>query len=149
MSNALQLNGPQYFLVLYHLSEFAQTHVHWVGDVIQPFYPLSPPASSLSQLRGLFQSVSSSHQVAKVLELQLHYVLPMNIQDWYPLGLTGLNPCCPKDSQEPSPAPQFESINSLALHFLYGPTLTSIHDYWKNDSFDQTDLCQQSNVSTF
>ena len=50
---------------------------------------------------------------------------------------------------ESSPAPQFESINSLALSFLYGPTLTSVHDYWKNHSFDYTDLCWQSDVSDF
>ena len=55
-------------------------------------------------------------------------VLPMNIQDW--------NPCCPRDSQESSSKPQFKSINSLVLSFLHGPTLTSIHDYWKNHSFD-------------
>ena len=50
---------------------------------------------------------------------------------------------------ESSPTPQFKSINSLALSFLYSPTLTSIHDYWKNDSFDYTTLCWQSNVSAF
>ena len=61
-------------------------------------------------------------------------VLPMNIQDWFPLGLTG--PINPRDSQESSPTPQFKSINSLVLTFLYSPTLTSIHDYWKNQSFD-------------
>ena len=55
-------------------------------------------------------------------------VLPVNIQDWFPLGLT---PCCPRDSQESSPAPQFKSNNSSVLSFLYGPTLTSIHDYGK------------------
>ena len=44
--------------------------------------------------------------------------------------------------------PQFESINSLAFSLLYGPTLTSIHDCWKNHSFDFTNLCQQSDVST-
>ena len=54
-----------------------------------------------------------------------------------------------RDSQESSPAPQFESISSLALSFLYGLTLTSIPDYWKNHSFDQMDLCCQSNVSDF
>ena len=64
----------------------------------------------------------------------------MNIQDWFPLGLTGGSPCCPRDSQESSPTPQLESINSSALSFLYSPTLTSIHDYWKNQSFDCTDL---------
>ena len=47
------------------------------------------------------------------------------------------------------PTPQFKSINSSVVSFLYGPTLTSIHDYWKHHSFDFTDLCQQSKVSTF
>ena len=47
------------------------------------------------------------------------------------------------NSQESSPTPQFKSINSLALSLLYGLTLTSIHDYWKNCSFDYMDLCQQ------
>ena len=51
------------------------------------------------------------------------------------------SPCSPRDSQESSPTPQFKSINSLGLSFLYSPTLTSIHDYWKNHSFDQMDLC--------
>ena len=52
-------------------------------------------------------------------------------------------------TQESSPAPQFESINSLALSLLYGPPLTSIHDYWKNHSFDYTDFCWQNYVSAF
>ena len=51
--------------------------------------------------------------------------------------------------QESSPAPQFGSINSLLISLLYGPALASIHDYWKNRSFDYSDLCQQSNVSAF
>ena len=63
-------------------------------------------------------------------------VLPMHIQDWFPLGLSGLMFLSPRDSQESSPIPQFKSINSSAVSFLYGPTLTSIHDYWKNHSFD-------------
>ena len=46
------------------------------------------------------------------------------------------SPCSPRDSQESSPKPRFKSINSLALNFLYSPILTSIHDYWKNHSFD-------------
>ena len=48
-----------------------------------------------------------------------------------------------------SQTPQFKSINSSVLSFLYSPALTSIHDYWKNHSFDYTDLCWQSNVSAF
>ena len=61
------------FPVLHHFLEFAQTHVHWVGAAIQPFHPLSSPspAFNLTQHQGLFQWVDSSHQVAKVLELQL------------------------------------------------------------------------------
>ena len=61
-------------------------------------------------------------------------VLPMNIQSWFPLGLIGLPPCCPRDSEESSPAQQFESISSSALSLLYGPTFTSIHDYGENHS---------------
>ena len=76
-------------------------------------------------------------------------VLPMNIQDSFPLGLTGWISLQARDSQESSPILQLKSINSLALSFLYGPTLTSIPDYWKNHSFDYMDLCQQSNVSAF
>ena len=60
------------FLILHHLPEFTQTHIHWIGDTIQPSHPLLPcfPAFNLSQHQGLFQWVSSSHQVAQVLELQ-------------------------------------------------------------------------------
>ena len=66
------------FPVLHYLPEFAQTHVHWADDAIQPSHPLSPPSPSvhsLSQHQGLFQWVDSSHQVAKVLELQLQHQL--------------------------------------------------------------------------
>ena len=78
-------------------------------------------------------------------------VLPMNIQGWrFPLGLTAVPiPCSPRDSQESSPTPQFKSISSSALSLLYGPTLISIHNYWKNHSFDYMDLCQQSDASAF
>ena len=66
-------------------------------------------------------------------------VLPMNIQDWFPQdGLVG-SPCSSRVSQgtlESFPAPQFKSIKSLSLSFLYSPTLISLHDYWKSHSFD-------------
>ena len=52
-------------------------------------------------------------------------------------------------TQESSPTPQFESINSSALSLLYGPTLTSVHDYWKNHSFDYMQFCQQTRLSDF
>ena len=76
-------------------------------------------------------------------------VLPMNTQDWSPLGWAGWISFSPRDSQESSPTPQFKSINSLALSFLHSPTLTSIHDHWKNHRLDGMDLCWQSNVSAF
>ena len=126
--------------VHHQLPEFTQTHVHRVGDAIQPSQPLSspsPPAPNPSQHQGLFQWVNSSHEVAKVLEFQPQHQSfqwtprPDLLQD----GLVG-SPCSPRDSQETSPAPQFKSINSLVLSFLHSPTLTSIHDYWKNHSLD-------------
>jgi len=63
-------------------------------------------------------------------------VLPMNIQDWFPLGLTCWSPCSPRDSQESSPIPQFKSFSSLVLSFLYNSTLKSIRDSCKKHSFD-------------
>ena len=82
------------FPVLHHLLEFAQTHVHWVGDAIQSFHPLSfpsPPAFNLSQHQGLFQWVSSSFTSGgqSIGASASASVLPMNIQGWFPLGWTG------------------------------------------------------------
>ena len=127
------------FSVHHQLSEFTQTHVHWVSDAVQPSHLLSspsPPAFNLSQHQGI-QWVSSSHQVAKVLEFQLQHQSFQCIfrTDFLEDGLVG-SPCSPRDSPESSPTPQFKSINSSALSFLYSPTFTSIHDYWKNHSFD-------------
>ena len=71
-------------------------------------------------------------------------VLPMNIQGWFPLGLTGLISLQSKGLSRVFSNTTVQKHHSLALSFLYSPTLTSIHDYWKNHS-----LCWQSNVSTF
>ena len=83
--------------------------------------PLLLLPSAFPSIR-VFSTVSSSHQVAKVLQFQLQSL------QWFPLGLTGLISLQSRDSQESFPIPQFESMNSLALSFLYSPTLTSIHD---------------------
>ena len=139
--------------VHHQLLEFTQTHVHQVGDAIQPSHPLSslsPPAPNPCQHQGLFLWVNSSREVAKVLEFQLQ---GQSFQ-WTPRtdllynGLVG-SPCSPRDSQESCPTPQFKSINFSALSFLHSPTLTSIHDHWKNHSLDQMDLCWKNNVSAF
>ena len=139
--------------VHHQIPEFTQTHVHWVGDAIQPSHPRSspsPPTFNLSQHQGHFQWVSSSHQLAKAVEFQLQH----QFFQWTPrtdllqAGLVG-SPCSSRDSQESSPTPQFKSINSSVLSFLYSPTLTSIHDYWKNHTFDYMELCWQRDVSAF
>ena len=91
------------FPVHHQLLELTQTHVHWVSDAIQPFHPLlspSPPAFNLSQHQGLFQEVSSYHQVAKILNLQLkhqsfQWIFRTHfLYDW----LVG-SPCSPRDLQ--------------------------------------------------
>ena len=127
------------FPALYYLPNFAQTHVHWDGDNTEPSHPLCTllllPAVFPSI--SLFQRVSSSHQVAKVLEIQLqhhsfHWIFKTDfLWDWLVWS-----PCSSQDSQESSPTPQFKSIKSSMLSFLYGPTFTSIHDYWENHNFD-------------
>ena len=139
LCNPMDCSTPR--LPVHHqLPEITQTHAHWVSDAIQPSHPLSspsPPAFNPSQHQGLFKWVSSSHEVAKVLEFQLqHQSFQWTLRtDLLQNGLVG-SPCNPRDSQKSSPTPQFKSINSLMLSFLYGPTLTSIHDHWKNHSFD-------------
>ena len=140
------------FAVLHQLPEFAQTHVHWVRDAIQPSHPLSspsPPFFNLSQHQGLFQWISSSNQVAKVLEFHLS-ISPSNEYsglisfriEWFDLLTV-------QETLKSSLTLQFKSINSLVLSFLYSPTIKSIHDCWKDQSFDKMDLCWQSNVSAF
>ena len=126
--------------VHHQLLESTKTHVHWVSDAIQPPNPLlppSPPAFNLSQHQGLFKWVSSSHQVAKVLEFQLQHQSFQRTPrtDLLQDGLVG-SPCSPRETQESSPTPQLKTINSSALSFLHSPILTSIHDHWKNHSLD-------------
>ena len=112
------------FHVHHQLRELAQTHVHWVSDAIQPSHPLSSPspAFNCSQHQGLFQWVSSSHNVAKVLVSASASVLPMNTQDWFLNHWLVGSPCHPRDSQEFSLTPQFKSIDPSELSFLYSPT---------------------------
>ena len=101
--------------------EFTQTHAHEVGDAIQPSHSLSSPsptAPNPSQHQGLFQRDNSSHEVAKVLEFQLQHqsfqLTPRtDLQD----GLAGSS-CSPRDSQESSPTPQFQSINFFCAQLL-------------------------------
>ena len=142
MSDSLQPHESQHSILPIHhrLPEFTQTHVHRVGNAIQPPHPLSspsPPAPNPSQHQDLFQWVNSSHEVAKVLKFQLQH---QSFQ-WTPRtdllqdGLVG-SPCSPRDPQESSPTQQFKSIICLVLSFLHSPTLTFIHDHWKYHSLN-------------
>ena len=76
-------------------------------------------------------------------------ILSMNIQGGFPFGFTGLISLLPKGLSRVFSRTTVLSINSLVLSLLYGPALTSIHDYWKNDSFDYMDFCQWSGISAF
>ena len=125
--------------VHHQLPESTQTHVHWVGDAIHPSHPLpfpSPPAPNPSQHQGLFKWVSSSHQVAKVLVSALASVLPVNTQEWSPLGWTGWISLQHKGLSRVFSNTTVQKHQFSMLSFLYSPTLTSIHDFWKNHSFD-------------
>ena len=106
--------------------------------------PQSLPASGSFPMSQLFTGGSQSTVVSASAS-----VLPMNTQDWSPLGWTGWISLQSKGLSGVFSRPQFKSINSSALCFLHSPTLTSIHDHWKNHSLDQMDLCWQSNVSAF
>ena len=134
LCNPMNCSTPG-FSVHHQLLELSQTHVHWVGDAIQPSHPLlslSPPAFNITQHQSLFQWVSSLHQVSKVLMLQLqHHSFQWISKNDFLYDWLVWSPCSPRDSQESSPTPQFKSINCSALSFLYTPTLTPIHDYWK------------------
>ena len=141
------------FPVLHHLPEFVQTHVHWVNDAIQPSHPLlppSPPAFNLSQHQvfsneralhtrwpkywGFSLSISPSNEYSGLISFRM---------DWFEfLAVQGtLKSLLQHHSSK--------AMSSLTLSLLYGPTLTSIHIYWKNHSFDYMDLCWQSDASFF
>ena len=155
--------------VHHQLLESTQTHLHWVDDAIQTSYPLSSsfpvvpfsclqsfPTSGSFQVSQLFTSSGQSIGV-----LASTSVLTMNTQHWSHLGWTDWISLQAKElsrvfSNTTVQKHQFKkkkrknkSISSSALSFLYSPTLTSLHDYWKNHSFDEMDLCWQSNGSAF
>ena len=120
------------FPVHHQLPELAQTHAHRVGDTIQPSHPLSspfPPAFNLSQHQSLFQWVSSLHQVPKVLQFSVSAsVLPMNIQNWFPLGWT-----------------DWISLLSKGLSRVFSNTTVQKHQFFSN----QPSLWPNSHIFTW
>ena len=137
MSNSLQTHGLRHTRIPCPLPTLGAcsnscTLSWWYRPTISSFVvPFSSclqsfPASGSFPMSQFFPSGGQSIGVSASAS-----VLPMNIQDWFPLGLTG----SPRNSQESSPT-QFKTISSLARSFLCSPALTSVHDYWKNHSFD-------------
>ena len=176
------------FPVLHYLPKSAQTHVHWVCDIIHRFHPLFSLVQSISHVQLLgphglqharppcpsltpgvhpnqcppswwchptisfsvfsFSSCPQSFRASGSFQISQFFtsggqsigvsastsVLPMNFQDWSPLGWTGCISLQSKGLSRVFSNPQFKSITSSALSFLYSPTLTSIHDYWENHS---------------
>ena len=128
------------FPVLRYLPEFAQTRVHWcyptISSFVSPFsfFPQSFPVSGSFPVSQLFtsggQSIGASASASGLISFRIN---------WFDfLAVQGT-----------SPAPQFKNINSSMLSLPYSPTLTSIHDYWENHSFDCMDLHWQSDISSF
>ena len=97
-------------------------------------FPMSQPFTSGGQSTGVSASAAA---------------LPINTQDWSPLGWTGWIPLQSKGLSRVFSSTTVQKHQFFALSFLQSPTLTSILDHWKNDSLDYTDLCWQSNVSAF
>ena len=124
--------------------------LHWWCHPIISSSDAFSSALNLSQNQGLFQWVVCLHQVTEILELQLQgqsfqWIFRVDFpKDWL-----AWSPCCPRDFQRSSPAPQFEGINSLAFCLLYGPAVTTRRDRWEDHNLDYMDLCWQSNVSAF
>ena len=137
------------FPVLHYLPEFSQTHVRWVDDAIQPSHPpssSSPPAFNISQHQGLFQwekflhirwskywtfsfSISPSNKYSVLISFRMDWLDLLAVQESF----------------------HHHSLKASILRHsaFFIVQLTPIHDYWKNHSFDEMDLCWQSNVSAF
>ena len=133
--------------VLQYLLEFTQTHVHesvMPSNYLILCHPLLPPS--------IFPSMRVfSNESALCIRWPSCWSFTFSIGPCNEYsGLTSFqnrllwSPCSPRDSPESFPAPQVESISSSTPSFLYGPTLPSIHEYWKNHSFDCADICQDS-----
>ena len=142
------------FPVLHYLLNFAQTHVHWVGDAIKPSHPLSPPsppALNLSQHQGLFQWVSSSHQVGQRIGAFSFNISPSNEHP----GLISLRTDCLDLFAVQGTLKSLLQHHSTKASILWHSAFFIVqlsHLYMttgKNHSFDYMDLCWQSDVSAF
>ena len=125
---------------LHRLLELAQIHhIYWVNDTIQPSHPLSPPyppVFNFSSIRVFSKESALCIRWPKYWNFSFGISPSNDYSGLISFRMDWLDLLAVQGTQESSPTPQFKSISSLALSFLYSPTLTSIHDYWKNHSFD-------------
>ena len=132
------------FPVQHQLPELAHTHVHQVSDAIQPSHPLpspSSPAFNLPSIKVLSNESVLCIRWPKYWSLHFSISPSHEYSGLISFRVTGLI-LQSKGLSESSPTPQFKSINSSVLSFLYSPTLTSIHHYSRSHSLDKTELCQ-------
>ena len=125
--------------VHHQLPEFTQTHVHRVGDAIQPSHPLSspsPPAPNPSQHQVFSKDSVLCIRWLKDWSFSFSISPSKGYSGLISFKIDWLDLLAVQGTQEFSPTPQFKSISSSVLSLLHGPTLTSIHDYWKNHSSD-------------
>ena len=133
------------FPVLHYLPKFAQIHVHWVSDAIQPSHPLFPPSPlALNLSKHHIFSNESALWIRWPRYWSFSWSIPMNIQGWFSLGLTDRISLLSKGFR------RVFSSTTVRKHRFFGtqPSLW-LHDYWKNHSFDYMDLCQESDVFAF
>ena len=134
------LQAPLSFTISLSLLRFMSIVLMVPSDHLTLLSP-SPLALNLSQHQGLFQWVGSSLQIAKLLELQHQHQSFNEYSGLISIRMDWFDHLAVEGTLKSSPASQFESIHSSVLSLRYGPTLTSVHDYWKNHSFDCTLQC--------
>ena len=136
--------------VLHYLPEFSQIHVYWVSDDLTISSSASPfsyclqvfPASGSFPVSLLFASGGQSIGASTS-------VLPMSIQGWFPLGLTGLISLQSNGLSRVLSSTTIQKHQFFGTQPSFGPALTSVHDFWKNHSLGYMDLYWQNDVSAF
>ena len=121
----------------------------WCFPTITSVAPFSSCLQSFPASGDFWMSwLSASGSWSNGVSLQ-HHSFPMNIQDWFPLGLTGWISLQSKRLSRVFSSTSIQKHQLFGAQPSFGPTLISVHDYWKNPSFDCVDLCQQSDISAF
>ena len=138
--------------ICHDLQEFAQTDIHSVDNTLQPTHPLLPPsplASIFPHIRVFFNESARSNRRPKYWSFSFSLSPSSEFQGLFPLGLTGLIPLLSKGFSTLFSSTTVQEHQFFSAQLSYGSILTSVHDNWKNHSFDYMALCWQSEVSAF